>query len=56
MAYRNGYEGDLIELFGIIESDVFTTVSWSYMEELLARYGRWLRGKSVLYTIPRIGR
>lgn len=51
--YRSLWDsiGGCVELFGIIESDVFTTVSWSYMEELLARYGQWLRGKShVVYN------
>lgn len=43
--------GGCVEFFGILESDVFTTVSWSYMEELLARYGWWLRGKTyVVYN------
>ena len=43
--------GGCIEHFAMLESDVFTTVSWNYMSSLLHKYGQWLREKTfVIYN------
>ncbi|MEM4527735.1 MAG: glycogen/starch synthase [Desulfurococcaceae archaeon] len=40
-----------VEAFGVLESDLITTVSHGYLEELLGKYGYWLREKScVIYN------
>jgi starch synthase len=43
--------GGCVEHFGVLESDVFTSVSHGYLDEILSKYGWWLRGKScVVYN------
>jgi starch synthase len=43
--------GGSVERFGLAESDLVTTVSYGYLEELLHKYGEWLREKAcVVYN------
>ncbi len=43
--------GGCVEYFGVLESDVFTSVSHGYLGEILSKYGWWLREKScVVYN------
>lgn len=52
-SYRGVWEsvGGCVDAFAAIEADALSTVSWGYLDEVLARYGRWLRGKScVIYN------
>lgn len=52
-SYRGVWEsvGGCVDAFTAIEADALSTVSWGYLEEILVRYGEWLRGKScVIYN------
>ncbi|MFB6490805.1 MAG: glycogen/starch synthase [Thermoproteus sp. AZ2] len=43
--------GGSVERFAAIEADALSSVSWGYLNELLAKYGEWLRGKAcVVYN------
>ena len=43
--------GGSAEGFAAVESDVLSSVSWGYLNEILSKYGDWMRGKScVLYN------
>ncbi|AAL64907.1 glycogen/starch synthase [Pyrobaculum aerophilum] len=40
-----------VERFGVVEADIVSTVSYGYLEELLRKYGDWIREKScVIYN------
>lgn len=40
-----------VERFGVVEADAVSTVSYGYLEELLRKYGGWLRPKTcVVYN------
>lgn len=52
-SYRGVWEsvGGCVDAFAAVEADALSTVSWGYLEEILQRYGEWLRGKScVIYN------
>jgi len=52
-SYRGVWESvrECVDAFAAIEADALSTVSWGYLDEVLARYGEWLRGKScVIYN------
>ena len=52
-SYRGVWEsvGGCVDAFTAIEADALSTVSWGYLDEVLARYGEWLRSKScVIYN------
>ncbi|WP_317896263.1 glycogen/starch synthase [Pyrofollis japonicus] len=53
LSYRQLWDslGGCLEAFGVHESDLFTTVSYGYLDELLKKYGEWLRPKTcVVYN------
>jgi starch synthase len=53
VSYRQLWDslGGCLEAFGVHESDLFTTVSYNYLDELLKKYGEWLRPKTcVVYN------
>ncbi|ACB40235.1 glycogen/starch synthase [Pyrobaculum neutrophilum] len=40
-----------VERFGVVEADAVSTVSYGYLEELLRKYGEWIRPKTcVVYN------
>ncbi|MCX8195693.1 MAG: glycogen/starch synthase [Acidilobaceae archaeon] len=59
-SYRAAWDsvGGNVEAFGVLEADLISTVSWSYLrEELERKYGSWIEGKScVAYNVvePRV--
>lgn len=43
--------GGSVERFAALEADALSSVSWGYLNEILSKYGEWLRGKScVVYN------
>lgn len=52
-SYRAIWDGEWgnVQKFGMIEADAVSTVSYGYLDELLSKYGRWLREKTcVVYN------